>query len=150
MQEPLSEFPPDRTFAILPVTRAGDLSLPSTLAFSTLEATAEVGRDFKATAGLVMFQRDQNRTSVVVEVLANHQSQESVVFHVALKDNSEVRVGEPGQAAVLIHNRPVTGVFFPDLPILASPSPSGKVSWGAQLPSDGPLICVTVSHRLGE
>ena len=150
VQEPLSNFPPDLTFVTLTVTRGGDLSLPSTLTFSTLEATAEAGIDFRPAAGMLTFQRGQNVTSMAVQVLSNHQSQESVVFHVVLTDSSAVRVGEPGQTAVLIHNRPVAGVFFPDLPLLASPSPHGEILYGAQLPSDGPLICVTVSSLAGQ
>ena len=151
VQEPLSNFPPDVTHVLLTVTRTGDLSRPSTVTFSTEEVTATAGEDFLPTSGRITFQINETLANFTVQVLANHASELNRQFYVEITANTtphhEVNT-DPQRYRALINvtNQPVKGVYFPELPILASLHHNDIFST-THLFHDLPLLCITVSFH---
>lgn len=146
MTEPLSNFPPDHTSLTLHLTRSGDTSHTSIVHYSTVEDTALAGVDFVMNASHLTFPPGENTSQVMVQVLANHARDADSTFLVVLRasDPNTTISHEGGQARVVVHNQPVTGVYFPDLPVVVSLLEDGGYQSGNMDPNL-PLACITVS-----
>ena len=152
MQEPVSNFEVDRKCAMLTLLRGGDPSLTISISYTTVGNSARPDEHYVPVNGTIRFDPDQNTSTLTVPLLANEDSSE-VGFSVRLLPDEAAqstdllpRVAEPSEASVVILNTPVTGVLFPDNPVLVSLLTNGSYATGSTLFYNAPVVCVDVSN----
>lgn len=155
VQEPLSNFDVDKRYAVLTVLRGGDLSNPFSTSYTTVEDSAQPGVHYTSVNGTISFDADEDIRNLTVPILASRDMLE-VSFRVQLLNDVPVQSTnsllqqdvEPTEANVVIVNTPVTGVLFPDNPVVVSLLPNGSYATGTTLFYNAPVICIDVSGYL--
>ena len=145
----------DERHAVLTLLRGGDLSNPFTASYTTVNDSAQPGIHYRPVNGTVHFNANVDVQTLNVPILASSDHWE-VSFRVQLLTDMPVRstnslprqAEEPREADVVILNTPVTGVLFPDNPIVVSLLPNGSYATGTTLFYNAPVICIDVSSYL--
>ena len=150
VQEPLSNFEVDRRCVSLTLLRSGDLAHSFTISYTTVAGSARPGEHYVPVNGTIQFDPDEDMHTLSVPILANEDSSE-VSFRVRLLTDVVVeptdslpRAAEPSEASVVIMNTPITGVLFPDEPIVVSLLANGSYATGPSLLYNAPVVCVDV------
>ena len=154
VQEPLSNFEVDRRCALLTLQRGGDTSSPSTAAYTTLGGSALPGEHYVPVNGTVRFEPGEEVMNITVPILASEDSRQ-VSFTVRLLENMTMAsdgsapllavTGEQNEARVVILNTLLTGVLFPDRPVVLSLLPDGTYATGSSHYYNAPVVCIDVS-----
>lgn len=152
VQEPLSNFDVDERYAVLTLLRGGDLSNPFAASYRTLKDSAQPGVHYTPVNGTIHFDANEDIGTLTVPILASSDYLE-VSFRVQLLTDVPVRstnslprqAEEPSEADVVILNTPVTGVLFPDNPVVVSLLPNGSYATGTTLFYNAPITCIDVS-----
>ena len=152
VEEPLSNYPVDHRQFTITLTRAGDTNISISVILSTRPGTANEGIDYIAVNTTLYFPAGVNTVNTTaMEVLANHKKQSNTEFYAVLRptkeSESEVRLGNKGEARIVIKHWVLKGVFFPGLPMIASSNYSNNfnnITFGTLLSHDNPLMCITV------
>ena len=162
VQEPLSNFPVDRRCAELTLLRGGDTSLSLVISYTTLAGSARPGEHYVPVNGTVHFEPREETRNITVPILASEDSRE-VSFMVRLvgtnlttPTENDLQIPPPSviateeeerrsEGTVVILNTPLTGVLFPDKPVVMSLLPEGLYPDEVSLYFNAPLVCVDVS-----
>ena len=121
------------------------------VSYITVDSRSTASVDYIPAYGHVVFAPGQSDAEISIELLANHHKDTSSSFSVVLSLNAsllhgrEAQLGAQMRALVIVVNEPVQGVYFPELPLVAALFPNGSLDTGVSLPSDLPLLCITVS-----
>ncbi len=153
VREPLSNSSLDLSTLTLALSRVGDASLPSLVAYATRDESAIAGRDYAPSSGSVVFETGQVLAELVFRILANPDLQDDSSFTVHLSQVSpHTNIGANSTVIVAIANRDLLGPYFPALPQLCSveEEEGGGVRTCSPeaLYFDLPLLCITVSGML--
>ena len=154
-REPLSNFTIDKTVVPLNLYRTGDLSYTTSVRYQMSRCNPSSPVD-EAASYEVVFQREETDKKIEIELTANHRSNsdDSLIIRLCHSrvldaDHVPVRIGSFNQTVIDVTNRPYSGPYFPDLPVVVSEGATVTVGLGdigRTLYYDQPLLCVTVSH----
>ena len=151
--EPLSNSSLDLSLLTLEVRRRGDISVASTVSYTTVDVTARGGADYEPVSGVLQFEEGSNVAEIAIRALANHKREEDTEFLVQLSlppitTDQPTTIGENSTMRVLVRNLPLLGPYFPALPQLDNVRSYGERLHTAGLYYDLPLACITVSVPL--
>ena len=118
-----------------------------TISYTTVAGSATPGGHYVPVNGTVQFEPAEEARNITVPILANEDSID-VSFRVQLLTNITSNLRLPtaeNEATVVIVNTPLTGVLFPDRPVVQSLLPNGSYATGTTLYYNAPVVCVDVS-----
>ena len=154
-REPLSNFDIDKTVVPLTLIRTGDLSYSTSVRYQTSRCNPLSPPD-PDSSHEVVFQPEEIDKQIEIELTADHHSNSDMTLIIRLchsrvlgADNVPVRIGPFNQAVIDVTNRPYSGPYFPQLPVVVSEGETVTVGLGdigRTLYYDQPLLCITVSH----
>lgn len=149
VSEPLSNSPLDSSPFTLMLLRTGDTTIPSTIAYSTVNQSAISDRDFVPNSGTIVFEGGDTSAEIQLTILANHDLNKdtALIVKLFLPSNStsgSCVIGSAGNVTVVILNHVLLGPYFPGIPQLHNIEDGVRVQTGG-LYYDLPLACITVS-----
>lgn len=149
VKEPLSNQTLDQSLLSVTLDRDVGTNYVVTVSVSSRNGSAVKGRDFLFQEQNVTFDKNVSSLTLVVHILANHQSDEDLNFWLDLTSTPDL-IFEPlnytyhDNVEIVILNSMVEGPLF-----LARPQLDNKEDWGRSYSGgqyyDLPLLCLSVS-----